>query len=299
MRSAHYRHTVRVATLEQPQPQRDFSDSYLSHKEQIARTILIPQLTTREPLAGKRVLDVGCGGGGTVFPLVEADAHYTGTDVSEGALRHARDAAKREGVAAGFHHWDVCLPPPDSLRQEGRGFDIIVFRDTIEHIPDPLAGLRHLNSLLADDGIIYVSFPPFYSPFGGHQHLILPIPWLHLLPEGLFFGLLARFRKTKVREMRWAAEPLDDLRAVCDSRMSIGRFEGLVAESGLVVESRRFYLSRPVFRLRYGLPTLGAGVLGRVPGLREVLVTGAIYLLRRGPSAGDRDAQCADREAEE
>ena len=67
---------------------------------------------------------------------------------------------------------------------EGRpqaGFDLIVLRDVLEHMPDGGAALRKAAALLAPGGIVFASFAPFWSPFGGHQHngagLFANVPW--------------------------------------------------------------------------------------------------------------------------
>lgn len=64
-------------------------------------------------------------------------------------------------------------------------------------------------------------------------------------------------------------------------RLSMARFEREVSEVGLSISKRKFYISRPTFALRYGLPVIAAGPLGRIPIVRELVVTGAFYLLER------------------
>ena len=49
----------------------------------------------------------------------------------------------------------------------------------------------------------------------------------------------------------------------------------------MAVRRARRYLLRPTFQLRYGTPVVGAGLLGRIPILREILVTGSWELLGR------------------
>ena len=61
-------------------------------------------------------------------------------------------------------------------------FDVVVSRDTFEHIHDLPEVLRHLARLLRPEGRVYVGFGPLYrSPFGDHGLLGLRLPWLHLL----------------------------------------------------------------------------------------------------------------------
>jgi SAM-dependent methyltransferase len=50
-----------------------------------------------------------------------------------------------------------------------RAFDLVFCASLIEHVPDPAALLREIRRVLAPGGHVYLSFPPFYSPVGGHQ----------------------------------------------------------------------------------------------------------------------------------
>jgi hypothetical protein len=73
----------------------------------------------------------------------------------------------------------------------------------------------------------------------------------------------------------------EDVAIVRRARLTIAGVERRAARHGLAVRRARRYLLRPSFRLRYGTPVVGAGVLGRLPLLREILVTGSWELLGR------------------
>jgi hypothetical protein len=90
--------------------------------------------------------------------------------------------------------------------------------------------------------------------------------------------------------LRWG-EPIEGKRrevaSIRDCSCTLGRFEASVARSKLEVELARHYLVRPIFQLRYGMPVVRASTLARIPGVRELVTTGAWYLLRRPRKAGD------------
>jgi len=46
-------------------------------------------------------------------------------------------------------------------------FDLVFCASLIEHVPDPAQLLREIRRLLTPEGLVYLSFPPFYSPVGG------------------------------------------------------------------------------------------------------------------------------------
>lgn len=96
-----------------------------------------------------RLLDLGCWVG---FMLVEARGRgwdVTGVEPSEFAAAYARD------------HFNLSVLEQDLLAADlpGGAFDAIVLGDVIEHLTDPLAALRHIASLLAPGGVLYLTLP--------------------------------------------------------------------------------------------------------------------------------------------
>ena len=63
------------------------------------------------------------------------------------------------------------------------------------------------------------------------------------------------------------------------------RTETAFLQAGFEGLQQSLFLLRPEFRLRYGIPTVQGGFFSKLPGLREVFVMGAYYLLRKqGPA---------------
>ena len=60
--------------------------------------------------------------------------------------------------------------------------------------------------------------------------------------------------------------------------MGISRFESLAVQAGYGIERRKFYLVGPN-HIRFGLVPVGAGAFTSLPVLRELLVSGVVYLL--------------------
>uniref|UniRef100_UPI003FEF9222 class I SAM-dependent methyltransferase n=1 Tax=Alistipes shahii TaxID=328814 RepID=UPI003FEF9222 len=76
-------------------------------------------------------------------------------------------------------------PPPNHL------YDLIILRDVIEHVEDQPRLMARLAELLAPDGVLFVAYPPWRMPFGGHQQMAVSrfaahFHWLHLLPGPLY-----------------------------------------------------------------------------------------------------------------
>ena len=100
---------------------------------------------------GRRVLDMACGEGYGSEVLSRGAASVVGVDGNPEAHEHARLRYRRENLS--FQRGAV------QTWGEAGAYDAIVFLQTIEHVEDPAAVLRHLGSLLADGGTLYVSTP--------------------------------------------------------------------------------------------------------------------------------------------
>lgn len=114
-------------------------------------------------VAGRRVLDAGCGVGWGSKLLLEAGADaVTGLDISEEALADAR--VRAPGVE--FVHGDLqALPFPDG------SFDVVVCFEALEHADDVLSTLDGLVRVLAPEGVLFVSSPnPAVYPEGNPFH---------------------------------------------------------------------------------------------------------------------------------
>lgn len=110
-------------------------------------------------LAGRRVLDLGCGGGGYSAVMVGRGARVAATD--RFLRKESCDVCRSDRI-----QWSVSDAKSLPFR-DGR-FDLVMCASLIEHVDRPEALLAEIGRVLALDGACYLSFPPFYSPVGGH-----------------------------------------------------------------------------------------------------------------------------------
>ncbi|MDY0109309.1 MAG: class I SAM-dependent methyltransferase [Candidatus Krumholzibacteria bacterium] len=245
--------------------------TYWQYEYAAAARYLIPLLRAwGVARAGLRVLDVGCGDGGGLSAMHDAGFLCQGFDI--GPRRIAIGHALRGGRAIELSVGDIfCAGAPFCNDR----FDLVVLRDVFEHLEHKPEALATLRRLLAPGGAIMISFPPYYSPFGAHQQLLRAkigrVPYVHLVP-GALERLLPRLR---------GEHPpfVEEVRKLNDMRMGISRFERFAREADLAVTRKKFYLISPG-HIRFGLRPCSAGLLGRIPLLRELLVTGVVYLLK-------------------
>jgi SAM-dependent methyltransferase len=100
---------------------------------------------------GKRVVDMACGEGYGSEVLARGAESVLGVEANPEAFEHARLRYERQNLR--FARGLV-----ETHGGEG-SFDAVVFLQTIEHVQDPAAVLRHFATLLAPDGAVYVSTP--------------------------------------------------------------------------------------------------------------------------------------------
>lgn len=104
-------------------------------------------------LAGKKVLDVGCGGGILSEALARAGAHVTAIDLAEAPLKIARQHAKQEGLDIDYRYENIS----DLLKSHAGEFDVIACLEMLEHVPDPSAIVRDCAQLLKPNGHVFFS----------------------------------------------------------------------------------------------------------------------------------------------
>ncbi|MFZ4690738.1 MAG: class I SAM-dependent methyltransferase [Polymorphobacter sp.] len=127
-------------------------------------------------LAGKRVLDFGCGTGGMVQRLLDNNAsEVVGVDISDYAVAFGREKLAPFGSR-------VQMIAGDIRGLEIGQFDVIVSQNTLEHVMPLEEVVRAVVDRAKPGGDIYFGFSPlWYSPFGHHGYPQTRLPWRHLL----------------------------------------------------------------------------------------------------------------------
>jgi len=260
----------------------DWTSYYWTYQYELASTQLLPCLQSwgvwRQ---GVRILDVGCGDAGATCALAEHGARIDGFDLEPRRLAMASERARARGTELRLTVADIT--DPATLTDLDGPYDLILFRDVLEHIPDVDAALAQSRERLAPDGGIVVIYPPYWSVYGGHQQILdararlgvrwAKLPFVHWLGAGVWGGM--------ARGGAVSADLWQEVETVRQAGLTLSGLSERASRHSLRVSQARRFLLRPSFYLRYGLPVFGAGLLGRVPGMREVLVTGSWELLTR------------------
>jgi len=133
---------------------------------------LLPKLAGYIDDGTRRVLDFGCGSGGSAIALAMVYPHVFcyGTDVDAGEIEVAAERAALYGVAerCDFRH----VPPNERLPFDDGFFDFCLCSSVLEYVVEPSARqfcVREMVRLLAPGGLLFVSVPNRLYPFEIHS----------------------------------------------------------------------------------------------------------------------------------
>ena len=106
------------------------------------------------PLQGKRVLDIGCGGGILADAMARQGAEVLGVDLSTKALKVAQLHALEAGTE-GVTYREISA---EALAAEApASFDVVTCMEMLEHVPDPSSVVRACATLVKPGGHVFFS----------------------------------------------------------------------------------------------------------------------------------------------
>lgn len=103
------------------------------------------------PLAGLRIIDVGCGAGLVAEPLSHLGAEVTGIDATARNIAVAERHARAVGASVRYR-----LALPEELVEQAGAFDAVVCLEVVEHVADLPAFLSALARLVAPGGFLVI-----------------------------------------------------------------------------------------------------------------------------------------------
>ena len=151
-----------------------------------------------------------------------------------------------------------------------------LFKDVLNFIKS-----NDLNSLEIgkhENGILFMSFPAWQMPFGGHQQIctnkiVSHLPFIHLLPIPLYRRLLQLFGETE--------RCIRELLEIKQTGTSIEAFEKLIGASPFHIVNRQLWLINPHYEIKFGIhPYKLNPLFSRIPHIRNFLSTSCFYLLK-------------------
>ncbi len=220
-----------------------------------------------------RVFEIGCGEGGNLKPFLDMGCKCVGVDLSASKIEKGRVLFDgQEGIEL------ICRDIYEMPDFFGK-FDVVIIRDVIEHIHDQNRFLGFLKNFLDDDAVIFVAFPPWQNPFGGHQQMcrnrfLSVLPYFHLLPVRLYSGMLRLFGESEAT--------IEGLLEIKETGISLERFEKLCLKNTYKINQRILYFINPNYEVKFGLkPRKTFKLLNYVPWLKNFYITCGYYLISK------------------
>ncbi len=249
---------------------------YFEHQDLNASKYVIPFIEEKKKISpGFNVLEIGCGEGGVLKSFLEKGCRVTGVDLSEFRLSIAKKLFADE-IKSGKANFicDDIYNLGDKLKAN---FDLIILKDTIEHIFNQEKLMKFLKSILNKDGKIFLGFPPWQMPFGGHQQIsrnkiFNVLPFIHLLPNPFYKFILKTFGEND--------NLINALFEIKETRLSIEHFEKIIKNSRYKIDNVKFYLINPIYEMKFKLkPREQFKFISRIPYLRDFVTTTCYYLI--------------------
>ena len=104
-------------------------------------------------LAGKNILDVGCGGGILSESMAHEGANVTGIDMGDANLTIAKMHLHESGEKVTYQK----IPAEELAEQNPAQYDVITCMEMLEHVPDPSSIIRACRKLIKPDGHVFFS----------------------------------------------------------------------------------------------------------------------------------------------
>jgi len=218
------------------------------------------------------MLEIGCGDGGNLLPFVKRNCKVTAVDRATSRIEKAREFFTGHGYKVHLVQADIFDVTDIGL------FDIILMNDVIEHIHDKALLLEILKKLLKPGGIIFLGFPAWQMPFGGHQQIcrnpiISRMPFIHLFPKSIYKLMLITFNERD--------SIVQELLSIREARITIEMYRRLVNRQNFQVLYERFYLINPHYEIKFKLrPVILPRFLGGIPIIRNFFITSCFSVLK-------------------
>jgi SAM-dependent methyltransferase len=242
---------------------------HFNEQKQFTNSYILPYFQAHLPdFKNMKILEVGCAEAGFLDVLYKMKIDATGLELEQGRVDIALKNNSNLDVLVGD------ITDDKIVETIGQTFDLILMRDVIEHVPDRIAAFRNLNKLLNKNGFLFITFPPRFSGFAGHQQnaksILRFVPYLHLFPNfvirflGKLFNEKTEFMESIILNYRIG--------------LTVDAFEHLYSQSHFKPVVKELFLFRPIFKIRFNLTPRK---FPNIPLLREVFAFGCEYLLQK------------------
>ncbi len=130
-----------------------------------------------------------------------------------------------------------------------------------------------IKRFLNPHGVIFVAFPPWQNPFGGHQQIcnnkfLSHLPWFHLLPRSVYKKML-----------EWGNVNPRGLLEIKDTGISLERFLSIVHKEKYRIAEEILYFINPNYETKFNLHPRTLWRFLNIPYIRNFYTTCGYYIL--------------------
>lgn len=259
------------------------SDAHLRFQQQVdnSAAYVVPFIEENFPLRkGMRVMEIGCGEGGVLKPFMDKGCVAIGVELVPFRIALAEKFLLDYIERGQLKLINKNIYDLDFLGEFKGSFDLIILKDAIEHIPDQEKLMGYLKQLLKPEGIIFLGFPPWYMPLGGHQQIckhkmLSTLPYFHLLPVAVYKKILTGLGEDP--------DTVKELLEIKSTGISIERFEHILKKHQYVISHKKFYLINPIYQYKFGWkPRKQSSFIASIPYFRDFLTTCVYYVVKDG-----------------
>jgi len=246
--------------------------SYFDYEFDLGRDVVSKSLSEFNiEIQGKSVLDIGCGEGGVLAGLRENNGFTgLGIDYDEEMIKKARPVNDVEFKCADFLDSEIT-----------QTYDIILLRDVLEHCGSPSIFLKKVAGHLHESSYVYLTYTPFFSPFGGHQHngssFFSNVPYLQVLPSTLFNKLVSP-QGNLYKEKDDLLKDFDEIRETC---LTTNSMLSHCENFGLQIFASRAFIIRPDYKFKFGLRPMMFPTIVPLSSITDVFCTSVEMILKK------------------
>lgn len=110
-------------------------------------------IKSKVDLKGKRVLDIGCGGGILTEAIAREGAEVTGIDQGERVIKIAKLHSLESQLDIDYQQINI----ENFIKKNKHKFDVITCLEMLEHVPDPASVIKACSQILKPDGKLFLS----------------------------------------------------------------------------------------------------------------------------------------------
>ncbi|MCL2597126.1 MAG: class I SAM-dependent methyltransferase [Paludibacter sp.] len=222
---------------------------------------------------GTRVLEIGCGEGGNLLPFLELGCECCGVELSDTSFKRSQIFYDKLPYEKHLHLYNDDIYNL-TCQDLGGTFDIVFLRDVLEHIPKQEIFMQYVKQFLASDGVLFIAFPPWRMPLGGHQQVcrnkfLCKLPYFHILPKNIYEKIL-----------KIGGEDPKGLLQIKETGISINRFKKIIRKENYEVIKKTHWFINPNYQVKFGLTPRKLPKVFQITWLQDFYTTAVYYLLK-------------------